>query len=241
MAAPTLIYPPEARVERGFPRAWTCREDVPRYGADDAARLGDASARAEDATRGALSSTSTEPPRAEDSTRGAVSTPPIASPSTQPAVHTLASGKLVASLTAATLSTRRAEARFVRSQARMLAWLSERGRVQRCGFSSIGSLALETLGLRPRTTRSRLALHRVLSKHPELERAFLDGGISACQLPYIARLIEAIPVPDELIRFSSRGSARSLWTSSATGRDPKSVPAERDERPRAGRDCPEAG
>jgi hypothetical protein len=90
----------------------------------------------------------------------------------------------------------------------MLAWLSAGARVQRCGFSSISSLALETLGLRPRTTRSRLALHRVLAKHPELERAFLDGGISACQLPYIARLIEALPVPPQLIRsFIERVSA----------------------------------
>ncbi len=93
----------------------------------------------------------------------------------------------------------------------MLAWLSERGRLEHCGSSSISSFALETLGLRPRTTRSRLALYRFLQKHPFLERAFLDGEVSACQLPYIARLIDAVPVPEELLsQFIRRNSRRSV-------------------------------
>jgi hypothetical protein len=108
----------------------------------------------------------------------------------------LASMALVGSLHEAALATRRVEARLIRVQARQLGWLSDEGRMQRCGFAGVRNLAVETLGLRPRTTRSRLMLFRQLEKHPQLERAFIDGVVSACQVPYIAKLIEMACIPE---------------------------------------------
>lgn len=114
----------------------------------------------------------------------------------------IASMALVGSLHEAALATRRVEARLIRVQARQLVWLSDEGRMERCGFAGIRNLAVETLGLRPRTTRSRLMLLRQLGKHPQLERAFIDGMVSACQVTYIAKLIEMACVPEaELASF----------------------------------------
>ncbi len=97
-------------------------------------------------------------------------------------------GLLAEETLALAIATRATEAQLLRAQASILAWLAEGNRVEPCGFASLSSLALEVLGIRPRTVRERLALHRIFLRHPAMERAFLDGKVTACQVLAVAPL-----------------------------------------------------
>lgn len=78
--------------------------------------------------------------------------------------------------------TRRGEAPLIRTQAALLSWLNYDPRLRLCGFTSVSDLASEVLGLRPRTVRERMSLHRVCTRVPAIERALLDGHVSSCQI-----------------------------------------------------------
>jgi len=122
---------------------------------------------------------------------------------------------LAAELLAAALATRRSEALLVRLQASLLAWLAIGDRAQECGFSSVSALALELHGLKPRTVRERLALHRLFVRLPALEAAFVEGGLSACQILAASAIFKSIDPTDaesvaRWIEIASRTSVRSL-------------------------------
>jgi hypothetical protein len=91
-------------------------------------------------------------------------------------------GLLAEKMLALAIATRSTEALLLRAQAGLLAWLAERNRFERCSFVSLNDLAVEVLQIRPRTARERLALHRLFQRHPEVERAFLAGKVTACQV-----------------------------------------------------------
>ncbi len=95
-------------------------------------------------------------------------------------------GLLAEETLALAIATRATEAQLLRAQASLLAWLAEGNRVEQCGFASLSSLALEVVGIRPRTVRERLALHRIFLRHPAMERAFLAGKMTACQALAVA-------------------------------------------------------
>ena len=97
---------------------------------------------------------------------------------------------LARDILAAAIATRATEASLLRSQASLLAWLAEGSRVRACGFESLYDLAREVLGIRPRTVRERLAMHRVLLRHPSMEQALLNGKVTACQVLAVAPLLD---------------------------------------------------
>ncbi|MFH1144375.1 MAG: HNH endonuclease [Candidatus Eisenbacteria bacterium] len=122
---------------------------------------------------------------------------------------------LAEDLLAAATTTRRTEALLVRSQAAHLAWLAAGDRVLRCGFTSVSSLALEVLGLSPRTVRERLELHRLFVRVPAVERAFLEGRITACQARAAAPILNRLDPADEVsiagwIETAGRVSVRAM-------------------------------
>jgi hypothetical protein len=118
-------------------------------------------------------------------------------------------------LLGAAMATRRSEAILVRTQAACLAWLSVGDRAPRCGYSSVSRVALEYLGLSPRTVRERLSLHRLFARFPAMERAFLEDRMSACQALAAAPILDEIQEDDEVtiarwIETAGRVSVRAL-------------------------------
>jgi hypothetical protein len=89
---------------------------------------------------------------------------------------------LARQLVDAAIATRRGEAILIRSQAALLWWLDSDSRLRLCGFTTLGDLASEILGLRPRTVRERLRFHRLCSRIPAVEHAFFSGALSQCQI-----------------------------------------------------------
>ena len=121
-------------------------------------------------------------------------------------------GALAEELLALAIATRSTEALLLRAQAGLLAWLSEGYRFERCGFGSLNDLAVDALGIRPRTVRERLSLHRIFERRPEMERAFLDGKVTACQVLAVAPLLA------EEDREGGRRSGHSINWAEATAR-----------------------
>jgi hypothetical protein len=78
--------------------------------------------------------------------------------------------------------SRCSEAPLIRTQAALLSWLNHDPRLRLCGFTSVSDLASEVLGLRPRTVRERMSLHRVCTRIPTIERTLFDGRVSSCQI-----------------------------------------------------------
>ena len=123
--------------------------------------------------------------------------------------------RLAEHLIAAAIATRASEALLLRQQAALLGWLAQGDRVHRCGFSTLGTLALEVLGIATRTVRERLVLHRLLTRFPALEQAFLGGRLTACQVLAVEPVLAKIdPADEEAIGFwvetAGRLSVRSL-------------------------------
>ncbi len=116
-------------------------------------------------------------------------------------------GLLAEETLALAIATRATEAQLLRAQASILAWLAEGNRVEQCGFASLSSLALEVVGIRPRTVRERLALHRIFLRHPAMERAFLAGKMTACQ---------ALAVAPFLAEWEAAVAAAAVAEASAT-------------------------
>jgi len=87
------------------------------------------------------------------------------------------------------LATRELDAILLRKQAACLAYLAEDGQVRRLGFASLGDLASEMLGMRPRTARERVALHRSFVACPIAERAFLQGRLTSCKVTALAPVL----------------------------------------------------
>ena len=118
-------------------------------------------------------------------------------------------GEIAETLLAQGIASRATEALFWRKEASVLAWLAEGNRVEKLGFTTLPSLALEVLGLRTRVVRDRLRLHRLFVRFPLMERAFLDGKMSACQALAIAPILEN-DGPESSIAWACRLSVREL-------------------------------
>ena len=118
-------------------------------------------------------------------------------------------GEIAETLLAQGIANRATEALLWRKEASVLAWLAEGRRVEKLGFTTLPSLALEVLGMRTRTVRDRLRLHRLFLRHPEMEQAFLEGKMSACQALAIAPILEN-DGPETSIAWACRCSVRML-------------------------------
>ncbi len=77
---------------------------------------------------------------------------------------------------------RLAEAGVIAAEARLLLRLFDRGGHRKLGFARLGDLARERLGVSPRHADDRLALARTFANRPNVERAFREGRITACQV-----------------------------------------------------------
>jgi hypothetical protein len=77
---------------------------------------------------------------------------------------------------------RRLEALLVRAEASTLAFLAAGRRYQDLGVPSLAVLAREILQTAPRTVKNRLSMQGIFTASPALERAFLEGGLSSCQV-----------------------------------------------------------
>ena len=105
----------------------------------------------------------------------------------------LQADSLARDLLAGAISVRGAEAALVRAQAALLAYLAEDRGYRRLAFASIADLAEELLQLRPRTTKERLSLHRILVRSPAVEEAFLSGRLTLCQILALAPVFKSAP------------------------------------------------
>ncbi len=128
-------------------------------------------------------------------------------------------GLLAEETLALAIATRATEAQLLRAQASILAWLAEGNRVEQCGFASLSSLALEVLGIRPRTVRERLKLHRIFLRHPAMERAFLAGKVTACQVlavsPFLAEWEAGVAAAAAAAEASATAAAAAPAAASA--------------------------
>lgn len=138
-------------------------------------------------------------------------------------------GVIAETLLAQGIASRTTEALFLRKEAAILTWLAEGNRVEALGFTTVPSLALEVLGMRMRTVRDRLRLHRLFLRFPLLEEAFLEGRTSACQALAIAPILED-GGPESAIAWACRCSVRMLKKEAKSYREPK--PDQELSRPR---------
>jgi|GEM_PF-5318297 len=104
---------------------------------------------------------------------------------------------------------RKAEARVARVEARLMAWLSQGGRVHRLSFRSVADLGRELLACSESTVRNRVGLDRALSSCEEAERAFLDGELTSCQVLALAPML-GDPDASGWIRLAKQTTVREL-------------------------------
>ena len=133
-------------------------------------------------------------------------------------------------ITRAMLSIRPTEALILRSQAAVLAYLSEDSRYQQAGFGTIEAFALECLKISPSTAKQRRRLDCILRACPAAEKAFLDGRLTICKVLAIKKALEAEPQKAEKwIERARRLDVRRLCRliskkfRDAPDREPKSV------------------
>ncbi len=127
--------------------------------------------------------------------------------------------------TLATLRT--SEAVLLKTQAMLLAHLSEKSRLSDLGFPSIAGFAEEILLMPRRTVYDRLTLHRILSGCPAAERAFLEGRLTQCQLLALAPLLDTENAA-EWIEKGSRLSVREIRRLVREAREDRLDKARRD-------------
>ena len=85
-------------------------------------------------------------------------------------------------------AVRRVEAQIIKWEADGLAFFSDSKRRDETGYSSFYSLVTEELKLGYSTAKDRVVLHRAMAARPEVEKAFLDGRISICQVVALRRI-----------------------------------------------------
>jgi hypothetical protein len=96
-------------------------------------------------------------------------------------------------IVAALQSIRPAEARILRRQAALLAWLHQGRRYRKAGTGSGDAFAREILQISASTAKQRRRLDRILRACPVAEVAFLEGRLSACKVLALAPALEAQP------------------------------------------------
>ncbi len=111
----------------------------------------------------------------------------------------------------ALLSIRPAEARIVRREAALLAYLKEGQRYQQAGLGTPAAFALETLQMSPSTMKERVALDRTLRECPLAEEAFLEGRLTVCKINVLGPALRAAPEKaTEWIERARKKSVRAL-------------------------------
>lgn len=87
-------------------------------------------------------------------------------------------------------SVQRIDAYLVRAEAADLAYISDGNRARVLGAPSVSKVADEILRIGKRTAAERIALHRIFTQSAPLERAFLDGRLSSCQVLALGPVIQ---------------------------------------------------
>jgi hypothetical protein len=114
-------------------------------------------------------------------------------------------------IVAALESIRPAEARILRRQAALLAWLADGRRYRAAGCGSWEAFAREILGIRAGTAKQRRRLDRILRSCPPAEMAFLEGRLSACKILALEPALKAEPEKaEDWIERARRKRVRAL-------------------------------